>query len=318
MFLSIPLTSAALAAAQKPPSVSQQRAFAAGIMAHLAIQTFYRLEHPANFIITERLVTIGDARLTTISKFSDLAERGNTIYKKALKAIGRGKLSILNGNDFYSALVFLLDLASSAGNADPRSKRRFDIIDFGPILTSSVVPLMFAQGYEIKSINDLNDGIKYINTQTGAFNDTLADFRDVLKNMFNVDGLFNTGAMPGKPWPTVPHILPIGPNVLLFHYAAPGVICYEWLKFKRFPIKQLWKQLKTVAEEVRDLFKRESRLSDDIRNIGFAFSALAAVAARSSCWSAAARPSAASQGGRVSVGRPYRGQAFGSLLPCQS
>jgi hypothetical protein len=284
MTLSPPFTAAALAAVKKRPSIGEQRAFAAGIMAHLAIQTFYRLEHSGHFIITERLVTIGDGPLATLSRFPELTRRGSTLAKLAQKVVGKKNFGPLVQNDLYSVLAYLLDSATDLSSKTKRSKKRFDILDFGPIVTSAVPPLIFAQGYEIKSVNGFEQGRDYIKTQTDNFNITLSTLRDVLQGLFDVKGLFNMGAMPGKQWPTIPHLLPIGPNVLMFYYAGNGVICYEWQQFKRLPIRALWRQLKEVADKVRELFKRESRLDDDIRNAGLAFAAIAVVAAAMVLW----------------------------------
>src|SRR5688500_15490359 len=61
------------------------RSFAAGIIAHIAIQTRYRLDHPGNYIISERSIWVGDAKASTISKILDNIDRVVDLGKKAVK-----------------------------------------------------------------------------------------------------------------------------------------------------------------------------------------------------------------------------------------
>lgn len=285
MNLSLPLSEFVLASAKKTPTQNELRAFAAGVMAHIAIQTLYRITHPGHFIVTERLVSMGDLRVATMSRFGrfdGLSRGGRALVDRAKKVAAKvapAKVrKALEGDDFWALLVHLLDVSTDESSRAGFSKKRYDILDFGPLGTSDIFPVKTALAYEIKPAADVQKGAAYVARQTTAFNQTVSTLAQTLQNLFSVRGLLGYTAVPGMLWPPIPHVLPIGPNVLHFWLAEPGVIAYEWLSFKRVALKRLWEMVRKTADEVRDAYRREPRVSDDIKGLALISAAIAVVA----------------------------------------
>lgn len=287
MTLSVPLSELVLAQIKKPPSgPGDLRAMAEGVLAHVAIQTFYRLEHPGHFIITERLITIGDARISTISKFDKLVGQGRTLLNRALKAASKNVPTALKrtleADELYAVLAMMVDVATNLSTAAKLSRKRFDILDFGPLGSSAAWPWGLAQGYEIKPAGGVKDGTAYIRDQTAALNQTFGDVGGTLGKLFNLTGMTSYRAQPGAIWPPVPHVLPIGPNLLYFRAAgpqAPGVIVYEWLSFRRVSLARLWRATREAAQQVRDAYKRQQGVAEDVVVVATAMAAMAAMGA---------------------------------------
>ena len=310
MDMSLPLSQAVLEVLGKKYSPAELRAFAKGVLAHIAIQTLYRLEHPGHFIITERLITIGDARVGTISRFGDYSSRGKRLADLAKKAgakfAPKKVLQALEAEDLWSLLVYLVDLSTNESTQGKNSRKRYDILDFGPLGTSDLWPVKTAMAYEIKPLDDIEKGSTYVTQQTANFTQTVQALGQILQSAFSVRGLLGYAAVPGTMWPPFAYIIPVGPNVLLFERAAPGVIVYEWLSFRRVNLKQLWDLVRKAADQVREAYEKDWSISDEAKAFALAWAAVAVVMVSLGAVAivaAAGEAVAASVAGRVLLGR---------------
>jgi hypothetical protein len=232
---------------------AQKMAFAKGVLAHLAIQSAYRVQHPGNLIICERMVSVGLTRLLSIGRFHRLAKLGSSIRDWAARSrlLRRAKPEQI---DLVAMIVHLLDLATNESLGKQRCLKRYDIIDFGPLAAGSF-DLIPAQAYEIKPLDDVPRGRAYVQRQVQAFGQTVAALGATLATAMGVPGLDRLRAVPGVLWPPVPMLLPLGSNLLLFYLAEPGVIAYEWLQFKRQSLSEVWVAVRAVEQQVREQTK---------------------------------------------------------------
>lgn len=242
-----------LAANAPAPTPGQKMAYAKGVLAHLAIQSAYRIQHPGNLVICERMVTVGLTRLLSVGRFHRLARLGAKIRDWAARSrlLRRAKPDQI---DFVAMIVHLLDLSTNESKRGKHCLKRYDIIDFGPLAAGSfgVFP---AQAYEIKPLDDIAHGRAYVQRQVQAFGQTVAALGATLATAMGVPGLDRLRAMPGTLWPPVPVVLPLGTNILMFYLAEPGVIAYEWLKFKRQSLSEVWVAVRAVEQQVREEVK---------------------------------------------------------------
>jgi hypothetical protein len=247
------LTSAAL----RPP-VDELRSYAAGVMAHIAIQSMYRIQHAGNFIITERAVWVGDSRASTISTVLDQIDKLMDLAKDAAQVKSPGARTGATGaasENLWVALAYLLDISTAEGSAVRLVRKRYDIVDFGPMTLNPVSQVRFGEAYEIKSKKGVRDGREYIGRQTGNYNATLEKLKGALEETLNISGLGGYRLRPGRAWPPYPQLVLVGPNVLMFWLQEPGVVAYEWLSFKRMSLKRMRELVRRVQKETRKLFE---------------------------------------------------------------
>jgi len=253
--LSIPAIAAELAKGKGPKwSHAQKMAMAKGIVAHLAIQTAYRVQHPGNLVICERMVSIGLRRLLSMGRFGELAKRGAKLLADAAKASKVLRRLAPGQEDLVSAIVHLLDVATNEGTAAGSSLKRYDIIDFGPLAAGSF-GFSLAQAYEIKPWSEVAEGKAYIARQVDAFRQTVTALGATLASALGVPGLEMLTVNPGTQWPPFPYVVPLGVNVLIFGRVAPGLIVYEWLRFKPQSLKKVWELYRQVQTEVLEHVK---------------------------------------------------------------
>jgi hypothetical protein len=243
---------------------SSLRNFAKGILAHLVIQTVYRVQHQGNLIITERSVWVGDAKASTISRTADELKKLRELVRKALDQRSAGKGSSVDVTiDLLTVLVYLIDESTvEAGVMSPR--KRFDIVDFGPPVLSHGPQLRYGETYEIKSRDGARQGRDYVTKQTDRYNATLESTHKELEAAFGVAGLRGYYLRPGGQWPPARERLPVGSNALEFWFQEPGVICYEWTTFNRVIWEQLWKYARQAQEAARRAFRTEWHLNEDV------------------------------------------------------
>ena len=251
-------------AASKP--TDELRAYAAGIIAHIALQTLYRLQHPGNYIITERSIWVGDAKASTISKILDNVDRVVDLAKAAAKAAKGPKQNLAGtpSENLWVALTYLIDVSTDESAAGKAVRKRYDIVDFGPMAINPVSPGRFGEAYEIKSEGGAEYGKDYITRQVGNYNQTLSKLKDVLEKALNISGLGGYRLRLGRSWPPAPEILIVGPNILSFWMEVPGLIVYRWLAFKRLSWKQLWEYVKQVEADIRKSFETRSSLRPEV------------------------------------------------------
>jgi hypothetical protein len=258
----------ALTSAASNKTADELRAYAAGIIAHIAIQTMYRIEHLGNYIITERSIWVGDTKTSTISKILDPVDRiGIRNLIKAVPKAANGpkpKLAGTPSKDLLVALTYLIDLSTNESTASKVVRKRYDIVDFGPIAISPVSPGRFGEAYEIKSEGGKKIGKDYITRQVSNYNQTLSKLKDLLEQALNVSGLGGYRLRLGQSWPRTPEILIVGPNILSFWMESPGLIVYRWLSFKRLSWKQLWEYVRRVEADIRKAFETRSSLKPEV------------------------------------------------------
>lgn len=256
---------ALVSAALKKPA-DELRAFAAGIIAHVIIQTFYRLEHPGNYIITERSIWVGDSKASTISKVLDNLDGLRGLVKSALKSTSKPKPNV-TGNattDLLVALTYLIDQATDESAAGKFVRKRYDIVDFGPIVISPISKGRYGEAYEIKSEGGVKEGKNYIAKQVGKYNKALSDLATTLGGALNISGLESYQLRPGQSWPYETEILIVGPNILSFWREASGLIVYRWLNFKQLSWRKLWEFVKKAEADIRKAFETRSPLKPEL------------------------------------------------------
>jgi hypothetical protein len=256
----------ALNSAALKKSANELRSYAAGIIAHIAIQTMYRIEHPGNFIITERSIWVGDSRASTISTILDNVDRVVDLAKAAAKATKglRPSRVATPPENLWVGLTYLIDLSTNEGAAGRVVRKRYDIVDFGPMVLNPVSQVHFGEAYEIKSRAGAKAGKDYITKQTDLYNKTLEKLKTMLEEALNISGLGGYRLRLGRLWPTTPKVLCIGPNVLIFWREEPGLIVYQWLSYKRLSWKRLWEFVKRVQEDIRRAFETRSSLKPEV------------------------------------------------------
>src|SRR5436190_11387319 len=112
-------------------STEKLKNYAKGVAAHVAIQTMYRIQHPNNFIVTERSVWIGDSRISRISEYAEKVDKYFSWFRK-LEKIAVPNKSV----EFYSFLLYLLHESTAEINLTGKIKlihKRYDIVDFGSV-----------------------------------------------------------------------------------------------------------------------------------------------------------------------------------------
>lgn len=219
---------------------SELKTYLGGVVAHLAIQLNYRLQHPGHVIVCERSLWVGDVASSTISRFLDYADRGIDLaakVQKALKSQGAKKAAGLNfaGDlELLELFVYVLD-ESTAGWRGAR--KRFDLIDVTEL-----------SAYEVKSNNpdERKKGVAYIVERLKAF---VSLGKLVFADVDQSKWLLRPGL-----WQPTPQYLPTGlRSAIMQRLAEPGLIAYTQLGDDR---DDTLKQLKKDARALRDKFRR--------------------------------------------------------------
>ena len=188
---------------------NELRAYASGIIAHIAIQTLYRVQHTGNYIITERSIWVGDVKASTVSKILDNVDRVVELAKAAAKASkgAKPKPATTAPENLWVGLTYLIDLATDEGFAGRVVKKRYDIVDFGPMALNPVSQLRFGEAYEIKPKDGAKAGRDYISAQTARYNATLEKLKGVVEGALNISGLGGYRLRLGRSWPPSPDLL---------------------------------------------------------------------------------------------------------------
>lgn len=234
--------------------------FATGVIAHLAIQTYYRVTHPNDFIVTERSVWVGDTNISTISKVNDKIDRLLNLIIEGAKKKDKLPSGASNKLDFFIYLLYLIQESTAERNNYKTSYKRYDIINFGT-LQNRDIPTR-GDVYEIKSKSGTEEGKKYVNKQVDKF----LQYKKTLDRakIFDLDLLVRGYTLTPGSWPASIRLLPVGPHVLMFWNSGGGVITYEWLDINTKNLKKLWEFVRQVNAEVRK-FLKELKIESQIR-----------------------------------------------------
>lgn len=250
------------------PSENQLKGYAAGVIAHIAIQTRYRVEHPNNFVVNERSIWVGDPSSSTISKFADLLDRGLSL---------REVLGMRLPQKFADVGYYLLTLLNDSSIERKRKAgrlilRRYDILDFGRLatLTKPTPATLFGEAYEIKSEDpqQRSNGTRYVTKMTTRFNQVISTYGQQLGQMLNVANLATYRLRLGATWPNPERTLQIATNILRYRLASAGVIAYRWEKFEPTSLERMWQLAGNTARLVRDAMKRTPAVRTEVAVAG--------------------------------------------------
>jgi hypothetical protein len=250
---------------------AELKKYVKGVIAHVAIQTSYRLQHSGNFVVLERRPWVGDAGSSTISKYLEVLDSGLTAAEELAKARGAAAADV---STFLLMLLNDSTLDFALGGSGRLVYKRYDIVDYGPLASMNKAAISKALGanllggeaYEIKSDtpSEQQKGAAYVKSQTQRWNQSMSQYGSTAASVLKLPkGIDKYVLRPGASWPPTRQFIPLGKSKLEYWLAGPkyaGVISYKWTQFDPRSLKRMWQLYGETSKNVRRALKRDPSL----------------------------------------------------------
>jgi hypothetical protein len=248
---------------------SELKRYVKGVIAHVAIQTSYRLQHPGNLVVCERRPWVGDTSSSTISKYLDVLDSGLTAAQVLTKGVPRTSVDVT---------LFLLSILNDSTLDWSSTKtgrliyKRYDICDLGPIANMSkgaaskalAANLLMGEAYEIKSSDsgEQKKGAASIKDQVDRFNKSIGTYGGAVAGALKLSGLEQYRLREGTSWPPTQQILWLGKSILIYSRvpSMPGLISYKWKRFDPRSLKRMWQLYRRILRDVQRSLERKPNL----------------------------------------------------------
>jgi hypothetical protein len=265
----MPATSMLAATAPSAMPTSELKRYVRGVIAHVAIQTSYRLQHPGNMVVCERRPWVGDTSSSTISKYLDVLDSGLTAAEVLTRGVPRTAVDVTS---FFLYVLNDSTLDWSSTKTGRLVYKRYDICDLGPLANLSkgaaskalAANLLQGEAYEIKSSdsNEQKKGAAYIKGQVDRFNKSIDTYGGAVASALKISGIEKYRLREGTSWPPTQQILWLGKSILIYWRvpSMPGVISYKWDKFDPRSLRRMWQLYRKVSRQVQKNLERRPSL----------------------------------------------------------